>query len=218
MSSEPSTPTCAQGAPRLRLRWPNMIDTLSPRIKICGHSSTLPTTGCGDGVHCRKKYLGTESRGKRSTVNIRTILSVATVAVGLVSAGLAANYDALIRQGYRWVAVDGPLACVSKDDLRQMVEKPSDELTLKMVEEVRAYYLIRGSVVRVVLEEKSSGLSQISIPGIRQNLWTLTKFLTKQPIKDIIGRIETPGMLEGATATLTASPAPTESPMPTPGQ
>ena len=154
---------------------------------------------------------------KRSIVNVRTILSVAAVAVGLVSAGLGANYDDMIRQGYRWVTVDGPLACVSKNDLRQMVGKPSDALTLKMVEEVRAYYLIRGSVVRVVTEETSSGLSQINIPGITQNLWTLTKFLTKQPIKDIIGRIETPGMLEGATATLTESPAPTESPMPTPG-
>jgi len=155
---------------------------------------------------------------ERSTVNVRTILSVATVAIGLVSAGLAAKYDDLIEQGYRWVTVDGPLACVSKDDLRQMVGKPSDELTLKMVEEVRAYYLIRGTIVRVVTEETSSGLSQINIPGITQNLWTLTKFLTKQPIKDIIGRIETPGMLEGATATPTASPTPNESPTPTPGQ
>ena len=145
-------------------------------------------------------------------MNVRTILSVATVAVGLASAGLAASYDDLIRQGYRWVTVDGPLACVSKDDLRQMLDKPSDELKLKMVEEIRAYFLIRGSVVRVVTEETSSGLSQINIPGITQNLWTLTKFLTKQPIKDIIGRIETPGMLEGA------SPTPTESPTPTPGQ
>jgi hypothetical protein len=89
---------------------------------------------------------------KRSTVNVRTILLGAAVIVGLVSAGLAANYDELIRQGYRWVTVDGPFACVSKDDLRQMIEKPSDELTLKMVEEVRAYYLIRGSVVRVATE------------------------------------------------------------------
>jgi hypothetical protein len=159
-----------------------------------------------------------QHREERSTVNVRTILLAAAVAVGLASAGLGANYDDLIRQGYRWVTVDGPLACVSKDDLRQMVEKPSDELTLKMVEEVRAYYLIRGSVVRVVTEETSSGLSQINISGITQNLWTLTKFLTKRPIKDIIGRIETPGMLQGATATPTASPAPTESPTPTPGQ
>ena len=152
-------------------------------------------------------------------MNVRTLLLAAAVALGLASAGLGANYDDLIRQGYRWVTVDGPLACASKDDLRQMVQKPSDELRLKMVEEVRAYYLIRGSVVRVVTQETSSGLSQINIPGITQNLWTLTKFLTKQPIKDIIGRIEMPGMLEGAAAaTLPASPTPTESPTPTPGQ
>ena len=31
-----------------------------------------------------------------------------------------------------------------------MLDKPSDELKLKMVEEVRAYYLIRGSAVRVL--------------------------------------------------------------------
>jgi len=152
-------------------------------------------------------------------VNVRTLLLAAAVALGLASAGLGANYDDLIRQGYRWVTVDGPLACASKDDLRQMVQKPSDELRLKMVEEVRAYYLIRGTIVRVVTEETSSGLSQINIPGITQNLWTLTKFLTKQPIRDIIGRIETPGMLQGAAAaTLPASPTPTESPTPTPGQ
>jgi hypothetical protein len=48
---------------------------------------------------------------KRSTVNVRTILLAAVVTVGLVSAGLAANYDDLIKQGYRWVTVDGPLAC-----------------------------------------------------------------------------------------------------------
>ena len=151
-------------------------------------------------------------------MNVRTILLAAAVAVGLASAGLGANYDDLVRQGYRWVTVDGPLACASKDDLRQMVEKPSDKLMLKMVEEVRAYYLIRGTIVRVVTEETSSGLSQINIPGITQNLWTLTKFLTKQPIKDIIGRIETPNTLTGATATPTESPAATESSTPTPGQ
>ena len=151
-------------------------------------------------------------------MNVRTILLAAAVAVGLALPGLGANYDDLIRQGYRWVTVDGPLACVSKDDLRQMVQKPSDELRLKMVEEVRAYYLIRGSVVRVVTQETSSGLSQINIPGITQNLWTLTKFLTKQPVKDIIGRIETPNTLVGPTAAPTASSAPAESPTPTPGQ
>ena len=44
-------------------------------------------------------------------MKVRTILLGAAVTVGLVSAGLAANYDDLIKQGYRWVTVDGPLAC-----------------------------------------------------------------------------------------------------------
>ena len=48
---------------------------------------------------------------KRSTVNVRSLLLAAAVALGLASAGLGANYDDLIRQGYRWVTVDGPLAC-----------------------------------------------------------------------------------------------------------
>jgi hypothetical protein len=113
---------------------------------------------------------------------MRTILSVAAVAAGLTSTGLGVNYEDLIEQGYRWVTVDGPFACVSKDDLRQITEKPSDELELKMVEQLRAYYLIRGTLVQVVTEEISSGLSQINIPGITQKLWTLTKFLTKSSL------------------------------------
>ena len=119
---------------------------------------------------------------KRCIVNVRTILSVAAVAAGLTSTGLGVNYEDLIEQGYRWVTVDGPFACVSKDDLRQITEKPSDELELKMVEQLRAYYLIRGTLVQVVTEEISSGLSQINIPGITQKLWTLTKFLTKSSL------------------------------------
>jgi hypothetical protein len=154
---------------------------------------------------------------KKNSMNVRTMLSVAAVAVGLASAGLAVNYDDLVRQGYRWVTVDGPFACVSKDDLRHITKERSDELELKMVEQQRAYYLIRGSMVQVVAEDTSSGLSQINMAGITTNLWTLTQFLTKHPVRDIVGRIETPSTL-GPAATPTASPMPGESPAPTPSQ
>jgi hypothetical protein len=150
-------------------------------------------------------------------MNVRKILSVAAGAVVLGSAALADNYDDLVRQGYRWVTVDGPFACVSKDDLRQITEKRSDELELKMIEQLRAYYLIRGTMIQVVKEDTSSGLSQINMAGITTTLWTLTKFLTKHPIKDIIGRIQTPTTL-GPTATPSPSPTPSESLTPTPGQ
>ena len=68
-----------------------------------------------------------------------------------------------------------------------------------MIEQLRAYYLIRGTVVQVVMEDKSSGLSQVNMAGIMTNLWTLIKF-SMQPFKDIIGHIETP---------TTSGPAPT---------
>lgn len=144
-------------------------------------------------------------------MNVRTILLAGAVAAGLASAGLAVNYDDWIRQGYRWVIADGPFACVSKDDLRLITKERTDELELKMIEQLRAYYLIRGTMVQVITEDTSSGLSQINMAGITRNLWTLTKFLTKQPLKDVTGRIETP-------TTLGPTPAPTESPTPTPGE
>jgi hypothetical protein len=144
-------------------------------------------------------------------MNVRTILLVGAVAAGLASAGLAVNYDDWIRQGYRWVTADGPFACVSKDDLRLITKERSDELELKMIEQLRAYYLIRGTMVQVITEDTSSGLSQINMAGITRNLWTLTKFLTKQPLKDVVGRIETP-------TTLGPTPTPTESLTPIPGE
>ena len=144
---------------------------------------------------------------------MRTILLVAAVFVGLASAGLAVNYDDWIRQGYRWVTADGPFACVSKDDLRLITKDRSDGLELKMIEQLRAYYLIRGTMVQVVTENKSSGLSQVNMAGITTNLWTLTKFLTKHPLKDIIGRIETPTTL-GPTPTPTSSATTSEKPTP----
>jgi hypothetical protein len=152
---------------------------------------------------------------KKGFMNVRAILLTATVVVGLASAGLAVNYDDWIRQGYRWVTIDGPFACVSKGDLRLITKERTDGLELKMIEQVRAYYLIRGTMVQVITEDTSSGLSQINMAGMTTNLWTLTKFLTNHPLKDIIGRIETPTTL-GPTPTPTTNATPSASP--TPGQ
>ena len=55
-------------------------------------------------------------------MKVPTILSVGTAAVLLTSAGLAANYDDLAAKGYRWITVDGPYACASKDDLPQITD------------------------------------------------------------------------------------------------
>ena len=119
-----------------------------------------------------------------------TILSVAAVAVLVTSTGLAANYDDLAAQGYRWITVDGPYACPSKDDLRQITKRHTDETELRMIEQLRAYYLIEGVVVQVVLEDAAAGMSQIHSVEIGPDVWTLTIFLSKRPVKNAYGEIE----------------------------
>ncbi len=61
-----------------------------------------------------------------------------------------------------------------------------------MIDELRAYYLVPGTVVKVVQGEAVAGMSQVSFAGITRDLWTYTKFLSKRPIEDPYGVIETP--------------------------
>jgi hypothetical protein len=55
------------------------------------------------------------------------VLSLAAIIAGLASAKSTTNYDDLVAKGYRWVTVDGPYACVSKDDLRQIIKNRNTE-------------------------------------------------------------------------------------------
>jgi hypothetical protein len=140
---------------------------------------------------------------KKYLMKITTILSVACAAVELTSVGLAASYDELAAKGYRWVTVDGPYGCPSQDDLRQIAENRTDAIELRMVEQVRAYYLIRGGIVRLVQRDAASGMSQIHSAEIGTDLWTFTIFLSKRPIKNTYGEIETPetsGLIRTETA------------------
>ena len=137
-------------------------------------------------------------------MKITTILSVASAAVVLTSVGLASSYDELAAKGYRWVTVDGPYGCPSKDDLRQITKNRTDEIELRMVEQLRAYYLIPGGIVRLVQQDAASGMSQIHSAEIVTDLWTLSIFLSKRPVKNTYGEIETPetsGLIRTETAT-----------------
>jgi hypothetical protein len=143
------------------------------------------------------------------------ILAVAAAAITLTSTALGDKYSDLVAKGYRWTTADGLYACVSKDDVRRMVNNPSspagDEVELKMVEEVKAYFLIPGTIVQMTEEDPSSGLSKIRMAGITVDLWTLTRFLTKHPVKDTYGVIETPetsGLIPEATSAIDAGPSP----------
>jgi len=136
-------------------------------------------------------------------MKIATILSVACVAVVLTSVGLAASYDELAAEGYRWVTVDGPYGCPSKDDLRLITKHRTDESELRMVEQLRAYYLIPGGIIHLVQQDAASGMSQIHSAEIVTDFWTLTIFLSKRPIKNTYGEIETPetsGLIRTETA------------------
>ena len=98
----------------------------------------------------------------------------------------------LAAKGYRWVTVDGPYACGSEQEVRNITSNRTDLAELQMVEDGRAYYLIPGMLVRVTRDDPASGMSEILLGGITRPLWTYTKFLTARPIRDIYGIVETP--------------------------
>src|SRR5246500_5759137 len=112
--------------------------------------------------------------------------------IGVLPAILAADNKDWVAQGYRWSSVGGLHAYRNKDDAkneRARREKKS------VSEEVRyAYYLRPGKVVLVVATDAANGLSQIRMGGISSDLWTPTKYLSTRPIKNSVGKIETPDM------------------------
>jgi hypothetical protein len=147
------------------------------------------------------------------------LLAVAAAAMTLTSTAVADKYDELTAKGYRWATADGPYACVAKEDVHRMANNPGDSVVLKMVEQVKVFYLTPGTIVQVTDQDASAGVSKIRMAGITVDLWTLTKFLTKRPIKDTYGVVETPetsGLIPSASPVLDAGPSPTPdfSPLP----
>jgi len=129
----------------------------------------------------------------------RTMIGIGTAAIWLTTAGFSDQYDDLVKKGYRWVTADGPFACRSKDDVQRLINNQTEENRLKMVSQGGVYYLIRGVIVQVVQEDKALGLSQVHWDGIVADLWTPSKFLSKQPITNILGTITTPSQGIGVT-------------------
>jgi hypothetical protein len=143
-------------------------------------------------------------------MNLTNTFLVAAATTVLTSTGLAANYEDLVKEGYRWAAVDGPLACPAKRDAQEIIKHSGDGIRLQMVEQLRAYYLVRGTIVKVVTEDPASGLAEIQIAGIIPELWTPSNFLSTRPIPDVDGQIETPAAADSAApmAPLPLSPRP----------
>jgi hypothetical protein len=154
------------------------------------------------------------------------LFALVATAMTLTTTAAENKYDELVAKGFRWATADGPYACISKEDAHRMANNPGDAVELKMIEQVKAYYLTPGTIVQVIEEDPRTGTSKIRLAGITTDLWTLTRFLTKHPIKDTYGVIETPetsGLIPSASPVLDAgpSPAPAFSPnpeaSPTPG-
>ena len=118
-----------------------------------------------------------------------------------------------------------PYACVSRDDLRQISKNHTAETGLQLIRQQRAYYLLQGDIVKVVREDVTSGLALIRMAGIPKELWTQTKFLSKRPVENAFGVVETPEtsglILSGVTSIVNspeasgATPAPSTSPQST---
>ena len=112
--------------------------------------------------------------------------------LGLIATGFADNYSDLAAQGYRWATVDGPYVCTTEQDLQRIAGHRDDVTELHMVESIRCYYLIPGAIVQVIKEDPARGMSQMRLGSINRSLWTYTRFLSKQPVQDTYGVIETP--------------------------
>jgi hypothetical protein len=147
------------------------------------------------------------------------MLAVFLIGLSLIGAALADDLPQmgysvrtplkdLVEKGYRWVTVNGPYACPTEQEVRQIANDRTDMTVLHMVEDVGAYYLIPGTLVRVIRDDQANGMSEIRLGGIERPLWTYTKFLTARPIRDIYGIVETPdtaGLIDPADSALVRS-------------
>jgi hypothetical protein len=131
--------------------------------------------------------------------------------LGLKCSAFAQNYNDLATQGYRWVTVDGPYACTTEEYAQQIVDHRTDAMELRVVENIQCYYLIRGTIVQVIKDDLSRGMSEVRFGSITTPLWTYTRFLSERPVKDTYGAVETPrnsGLIPPAdTTTVPAVPS-----------
>jgi len=112
--------------------------------------------------------------------------------LGLTCSAFAQDYNDLAAHGYRWVTVDGPYACTSEEHTQRIVANRTDATELQVVENIQCYYLIRGAIAQVIKEDPARGMSEMRFGSIITPLWTYTRFLSKNPIRDTYGVIETP--------------------------
>jgi hypothetical protein len=125
-------------------------------------------------------------------MKLPNLSAVALAVIGFVSISFAADYADWAAKGYRWSAVGGPYAYISKERAK---DAGSNSARKSVNETIRhAYYLRPGKVVLVVETDAAAGLSKIRMGGIASDLWTRTKNLSARPVRNSVGEIETPDM------------------------
>src|SRR5260221_11896736 len=75
---------------------------------------------------------------KRRFMKVPMLISLAAAPL-FTSRGFAAPYEDIAAKGYRWANTNGLVACLSKDDLREIIKQQTDETGLQMIEQLRAY-------------------------------------------------------------------------------
>jgi hypothetical protein len=120
------------------------------------------------------------------------IFFIITISLAAIFAGYAGEDRDLAAQGYRWALVDGPYACTTQQYLEQIVDRRTDAAELRVIEEGECYYLIPGTIVQVLQEDPGRHMSLMRMGSVTKSLWTYTRFLSKRPVQDTYGIIETP--------------------------
>lgn len=127
---------------------------------------------------------------------------LAIVTLALSSSAPATDYSSLAEQGYRWVSVNGPYACHTEPGAEQLSNHKADARDPNVVQNIWCYYLLPGTIVQIIKEDRARGMSQMRLAGVPTLLWTSSRFLSRRPIQDLYGTIETP-----ESSGLTSTPA-----------
>jgi hypothetical protein len=121
----------------------------------------------------------------------------------------ATDFKALAEQGYRWVRVNGPYATPNKGDAAKLANAKSASSDVELQDKTHAYFLLPGMLVFILENDTAAGLSRVRASGIVVDLWTETKYLSSEPLKDSYGVTETP---DSSGLGHLGSPSPSPSP------
>ena len=131
------------------------------------------------------------------------------ITAGMVTTATATDFKALAEEGYRWVRVNGPYATPNKNDAAKLAEAKSASSDVELQDKTHAYFLLPGMLVYILENDSAAGLSRVRASGIVVDLWTETRFLSTQPVKDSYGVTETP---DSSGLGHLGSPSPSPSP------